>query len=126
VSKLKGKVAIVTGATSWMGWGISELFAREGAAIVAGGRNVERGRTLVERICAAGGRAHFVAGDVGTLEGNRALVSTAVERFGGLDTVVMSAGELGLGSITDVDIETWHNTIGCTRYSIFAVWRSPK
>jgi NAD(P)-dependent dehydrogenase (short-subunit alcohol dehydrogenase family) len=123
VSKLKGKVAIVTGATSGMGWGISELFAKEGAAIVAGGRNVERGRTLVERICAAGGRAHFVAGDVGTLEGNRALVSTAVERFGGLDTVVMSAGELGLGSITDVDIETWHNTIAVNLHAVFYLCR---
>ncbi len=123
MGKLDGKVAIVTGATSGMGWGIAECFAKEGAAVVAGGRNAERGRNLVEKIRATGGRARFVAGDVGTLEGNQALVAAALEQFGSVDTLVMSAGELGLGSVTDVSIETWHSTVGANLHAVFYLCR---
>jgi NAD(P)-dependent dehydrogenase (short-subunit alcohol dehydrogenase family) len=123
VSKLKDKVAIVTGATSGMGWGIAERFAKEGAAVIAAGRNVERGRSLVEKIRGEGGRIEFVAGDVGTLEANEALVRAAVDRFGGVDTIVMSAGELGLGSVTDVPLEIWHSTIAANLHSVFYLCR---
>jgi NAD(P)-dependent dehydrogenase (short-subunit alcohol dehydrogenase family) len=123
VGKLQNKVAIVTGATSGMGWGIAERFAKEGASIVAGGRNVDRGRSLAEKIRAEGGRGEFVAGDVGTLEGNQALVGAALERFGGVDTIVMSAGELGLGSVTDVPLEVWHSTLAANLHSVFYLCR---
>jgi NAD(P)-dependent dehydrogenase (short-subunit alcohol dehydrogenase family) len=123
VGKLQDKVAIVTGATSGMGWGIAELFAKEGASIVAAGRNVERGRSLADEIRGAGGRVEFVAGDVGTLEGNQALVRAAVERFGGVDTIVMSAGELGIGSVTDVPLEIWHSTLAANLHSVFYLCR---
>jgi NAD(P)-dependent dehydrogenase (short-subunit alcohol dehydrogenase family) len=123
VGKLKGKVVIVTGATSGMGWGIAELFAKEGAAVVAGGRNVERGRSLVEKIRAEGGAAEFVAADVGTLEGNEKLVRAALEKFGGVDSLVMSAGELGLGSVTDVPLEVWHGTIAANLHAVFYLCR---
>jgi NAD(P)-dependent dehydrogenase (short-subunit alcohol dehydrogenase family) len=116
-------VAIVTGATSGMGWGIAERFAKEGASIVAAGRNAERGRSLVEKVRADGGRIEFVAGDVGTLEGNQALVRAAVERFGGVDTIVMSAGELGIGSVTEVPLEIWHATIAANLHSVFYLCR---
>jgi NAD(P)-dependent dehydrogenase (short-subunit alcohol dehydrogenase family) len=106
-----------------MGWGIAELFAKEGAAIVAGGRNVERGRALQEKIKKEGGRIAFVAGDVGTLEGNEALVRAAVEQFGGVDTIVMSAGELGIGSVTDVSLDTWHATLATNLHSVFYLCR---
>jgi NAD(P)-dependent dehydrogenase (short-subunit alcohol dehydrogenase family) len=123
VSKLQGKVAIVTGATSGMGWGVVELFAREGASIVAGGRNTERGKKLAAKIEAEGGRIRFVSADVATLEGNQALVREAVDHFGGVDTLVMSAGELGIGSVTDVALETWHATIGANLHSVFYLCR---
>lgn len=123
MNRLKGKVAIVTGATSGMGSEIALLFSREGAAIIAGGRDVARGQALAAKIGSEGGRAEFVAGDVGTLEANHALVLAAVEHFGGVDTVAMSAGELGLGSVTDVELETWHRTIAANLHSVFYLCR---
>jgi NAD(P)-dependent dehydrogenase (short-subunit alcohol dehydrogenase family) len=123
MGKLDGKVAIITGATSGMGWGIAECFAEQGALVVAGGRSAERGRNLIETIHANGGRACFVAGDVATLAANQALVAAALEQFGGVDTLVMSAGELGLGSVTDVSLETWHSTIGANLHAVFYLCR---
>ena len=64
-----------------------------------------------------------VRGDVATLETNQALVGAAVARFGGVDTIVMSAGELGIGSVTDVSLETWHATIGANLHSVFYLCR---
>ena len=68
MSKLQKKAAIVTGATSGMGRAAALLFAREGAAVLASGRDVERGATLVEEVRSAGGRAQFVAGDISEQE----------------------------------------------------------
>ena len=101
MSKLANKVAIVTGATIGMGQAIAERFAAEGAAIVAGGRDPERGKALIDRIRAAGGRAELVTGDIGTLETNQALVARAKEAFGGADILVANAGILGIGSVTE-------------------------
>ncbi|MGE5199766.1 MAG: SDR family NAD(P)-dependent oxidoreductase, partial [Rhodospirillaceae bacterium] len=48
MNRLQGRTAIITGATSGMGRATALLFAREGAAVVASGRDAARGRTLVE------------------------------------------------------------------------------
>ena len=70
MGKLSGKVAIVTGATSGMGRAIAEKLAREGAAVVVGGRNSQRGREVVDTIRTHSGQAKFVEGDVGLYETN--------------------------------------------------------
>jgi len=123
VGKLEGKVAIVTGATSGMGRSIAELFASEGAAVVASGRNPDRGRALTDAIRSTGGRIRFVSGDIGSLEGNKALVGAALEFFGGVDILVSSAGELGLGSITEVPLEIWHSTMAANLHAVFYLCR---
>ncbi len=124
MDKLKGKSAIVTGATSGMGRAAAVLFAQEGASVVASGRDEERGAALVQEIRSAGGRAVFVAGDVSLLETNESLVATSVREHGGVDVVMANAGMLGLGSVIDLPVETWRQTLAVNLDSVFYLLRS--
>lgn len=90
--RLHGKIAIVTGAGSGFGEGIARRFAQEGAAVVLNDINAEGGERVRRDIEAAGGRAAFCRGDVGSDTDVAALVKCALERFGGLDVVVNNAG----------------------------------
>ncbi|HVO12034.1 MAG TPA: SDR family oxidoreductase [Vicinamibacteria bacterium] len=121
--KLQGRTAIVTGATSGMGRATALLFAREGAAVLASGRDGGRGTELVEAIRAAGGRAEFVAGDVGTYQTNQRLVDTCVRAFGGVDAIAACAGMLGLGSATELPVETWRQTLAVNLDAVFYLLR---
>jgi NAD(P)-dependent dehydrogenase (short-subunit alcohol dehydrogenase family) len=123
MSKLRDKAAIVTGATSGLGRATALLFAREGACVMASGRDVERGRSLVAEVRAGGGRAEFVAGDVSLAGTNERLVEECTRSFGGVDTVVCCAGMLGLGSATDVPVETWRQTLAVNLDAVFYMLR---
>ena len=116
---LDGKVAIVTGGTSGMGRGIAELCATEGAAVVIGGQNEERGAEVVAGIIARGGAATFVAGDIAIVETNQRLVDTAIDQFGGVHLLVPNAGILGLGGVLDGTLETWHRTIDVNLNAVY-------
>ena len=124
MSKLKKKAAIVTGATSGMGRAAALLFAREGAAVLASGRDIERGASLVEEIRSSGSRAQFVAGDVTAPETNERLVDECVRSFGGVDVVMTNAGTLGLGSIAELPVETWRQTHAVNLDAVFYLLRS--
>jgi NAD(P)-dependent dehydrogenase (short-subunit alcohol dehydrogenase family) len=117
--KLSDKVAIVTGSTRGMGQGIAERFAAEGAAVVINGRNEGRGNEVVAGIRDAGGRALFLRSDVSEFEGNQMLVDATVEAFGGLDIIVPNAGMLGIGSVTDLSVDTWHQTLDTNLSAVF-------
>ncbi|MHC4886397.1 MAG: SDR family NAD(P)-dependent oxidoreductase [Planctomycetota bacterium] len=111
MAKLEGRTAVVTGGTSGMGRGIAERFAAEGAAVVIGGRNAERGEEVVAAITNEGGRACFCAGDIGTVEANQALVDSALSAYGSVDILVPNAGILGIGSVFDAPLSVWHDTL---------------
>jgi NAD(P)-dependent dehydrogenase (short-subunit alcohol dehydrogenase family) len=123
MGKLQGKAAVVTGATSGMGRATAVLFAREGAGVVASGRDPERGRALVEEIRRDGGRVEFVAGDVGLAGTNERLVETCRRAFGGVDVAVCCAGMLGLGSATEVPLDTWRQTLAVNLDAVFYLMR---
>jgi NAD(P)-dependent dehydrogenase (short-subunit alcohol dehydrogenase family) len=124
MTRMKGRTAIITGATSGMGRATALLFAREGASVVASGRDEVRGRSLMDEIRAAGGRAAFVPGDVSLPETNAQLVETCGREFGGVDSIVCFAGVLGLGSITDVPLDTWRQTLAVNLDAVFYMLRS--
>jgi len=124
MGRLEGRTAIVTGATSGMGRATALLFAGEGAAVVASGRDLGRGADLVDEIRRGGGRAEFVAGDVALPGTAERLVETCRSSFGRLDTAVACAGMLGLGSVVDVPAETWRQTLAVNLDAVFYLMRS--
>jgi NAD(P)-dependent dehydrogenase (short-subunit alcohol dehydrogenase family) len=117
--KLKNKTFIITGATSGMGRAIALEFAKEGANLVISGRNEERGNSLLAEIHQNSTSAFFLAGDVGNLEYNQALVALAVKQFGQLDGISTNAGMLGLGNIVDLDPLVWDQTFRTNVNSVY-------
>lgn len=117
--KLKEKVCLITGATSGMGKAIANLFSEEGANLILSGRNEDSGNQLAAEIIKKGSKAFFHPGDISRPEVNKQLVDLAMDQFGQLDTLVVNAGTLGLGSITEVSIEDWHHTLDTNFNSLF-------
>jgi NAD(P)-dependent dehydrogenase (short-subunit alcohol dehydrogenase family) len=97
---LNGKVAIVTGATSGIGERIAELFAGEGAKVVAAARREVEGNALAKRLGVS-----FIRTDVSQEADVKAMVDHAVQQFGRVDCLVNNAGmPLAVTSVVDVDI----------------------
>ncbi len=117
---LKGKVAIVTGASSGIGWATARLFADEGAEVVVTGRRQGALDDLVGEIEADGGDAVAIAGDIKDEALAETLVATAVDRFGGLDIAFNNAGILGeMGDVADLSLAGWHDTMDTNLTSAF-------
>jgi len=85
-------VAVVTGGASGMGRATALLFAREGAKVVVGDRDIEGGASLEAEAKAAGGEIAFQRCDVSIETEVAALVGLAESRFGKLDTIFNNAG----------------------------------
>ena len=120
---LKNKVALISGATSGTGKAIALLFAAEGAGVVVNNRNEARGAETVAAIQKTGGDACFILTDVSQATEVESLVADSVERYGKLDILVPNSGELGLGSVTDVSLDTWDQTIGTNLNGVFYLCR---
>jgi NAD(P)-dependent dehydrogenase (short-subunit alcohol dehydrogenase family) len=112
MSRLVGKVAIVTGASAGIGHAAARLFAAEGASVVVTARRTDLLQGLVAAIRDAGGTAVAVAGPVTTEETAAAVVATAIDRFGRLDIAFNNAGALGeAGPTAKVSATGWRDTI---------------
>lgn len=109
---LTGKVAIITGASSGIGRATALLFAREGAKLVVTARRQSELDGLAVEIEGAGGEAVAVAGDVKDESLAKALVDTAIDRFGGLDIAFNNAGSIGeMGSVSEMSLAGWRDTL---------------
>ena len=87
-----GKVVLVTGGGVGIGRATAIAFAREGAKVVIGNRNTERGEEVVAEIKDAGGEASFLKTDVSVEDDVKALVDHAVSTYGGLHAAFNNAG----------------------------------
>jgi NAD(P)-dependent dehydrogenase (short-subunit alcohol dehydrogenase family) len=116
MSRLDGRVAIVTGAGRGIGAEVARSFAAEGASVVVNdlgasmdGSAVEGtpAQTVAKEIVDAGGRAIANDSDVTDFEATRALVDEAVSTFGRLDVVVNVAGIIRDGMIFKMEESQW-------------------
>ncbi|MEU1521645.1 SDR family oxidoreductase [Nocardia rhamnosiphila] len=118
-NELAGKVAVVTGGATGLGSAMVERFVAEGARVVVGDLDAERGAAVARR-CGAG--ALFRAIDVGDPEQLAALVECAVERFGGLDIMCNNAGISGTmhRSILHDDFADFHRVMSVNVLGVMA------
>ena len=120
MSRLAGKVAIITGASAGIGRATALLFAQEGAKVIVGARRQAELDTLVAEIQSAGGQAIALAGDVQDETYAKALVAKAVETYGHLDIAFNNAGILGeAGPTTGVSKDGFENTLAVNLTSAF-------
>lgn len=92
MSRLEGKVALITGAGGGIGRESALLFAREGAKVVVVDLTEKTGKQTVKLVKAAGGEAVFVAADVSRADDCERMVKTAEKKFGRLDILFNNAG----------------------------------
>lgn len=112
MEQLKGKVAIVTGASSGIGYEAAKLFAREGAKVVVCARRQAALNALVTEIAGAGAQAVAVAGDVRDETLAARAVEVAVDSFGGLDIAFNNAGATGdAAPVHELSVEAWRETL---------------
>jgi NADP-dependent 3-hydroxy acid dehydrogenase YdfG len=105
--ELKGRVAVVTGASSGIGRAIAEQLGAQGAHVVMSGREKSAMEQSAEKITAAGGRVDVVAMDVREPDAMTALADRAVRAGGQVDIFVNNAGVSFLGSVLDGEYDSW-------------------
>ena len=109
MSKLTGKVAIITGASKGIGAAIAKSFAAEGASVVVNYASSKDGADkVVAAITAAGGKAVAVGGDVSKAADAQGIVDAAIKNFGKLDVLVNNSGVYGFSSIEEITEESFH------------------
>lgn len=115
--RLKGKVAVITGAASGIGAGAAQRFKEEGASIIIADLQDEAGNAAADEL---GDSARFAHCDVTDEDQVAAAVDLAVSAFGRLDIMVNNAGVLGaVGPIAETPFETWDRTISILLHGVF-------
>ena len=104
MSRLDGKIAVVTGGTQGLGEAVLRLFAARGAAgLVFCGRDAERGARVEAGLREAGVRARFVRADLAELDQARSVVAAAGEEFDRLDCLVNAAASTERGTLLSTE-----------------------
>lgn len=108
---LKGKVIVITGASSGIGEATARLLAKGGAKVVLGARRTDRLKKIESEIVAAGGEALFLTADVTNRKEVKALADAAVKRFGKLDVFINNAGFMPLSPLAANKVDEWDQMI---------------
>ena len=109
--KLKGQVAMITGAGRNIGKAMAKLFASEGAKIVVAEVHEGRGQAVVDEINRSGQEAMLVLGDVSKSVDVREMVQKVVAKFGGIDILVNNAALTDHANIFDSSEEEFDKVI---------------
>lgn len=110
--EMQGKAAVVTGSSKGIGYAIAEALAGAGANVVISARHQEEVEEAARTLNEAGqGEVVGVVCDVRKHEDVQRMISTAAERFGGVDVLVNNAGVGGFASVEQMPPDKWHQII---------------
>ncbi len=120
MDRVKGKVAIVTGAATGIGKATALLLAREGACVtITTDRNIVEGKKVVAEIIDGGGRAIFVRHDVTNEDNWLEVIDETLAEFGKLDILVNNAGVILFKKIEDMSLGEWRHLMSVNLDSAF-------
>ena len=108
---IKGKVVVITGASSGLGEATARLLSAQGASVVLGARRFERLQTLAEELKQGGGKALAIPTDVIELDQVKRLVDTAVQTYGRIDVIINNAGLMPLSLLERLKVDDWNQMI---------------
>lgn len=117
---LKGKVAIITGASMGQGAAEATLFVEEGAKVILADVDPS-GEELAEKL---GSNALFVSHDVSDADSWNEVVATAIDKFGAIDVLVNNAAIYKGGTILESDLETWDALYRVNQLGVFLGMRA--
>lgn len=122
---IEGKVALVTGATSGIGFAVASALAKAGADVVINGLGEDdQIAACVAALLAFGGRVHYAAADMTKPDEITAMVDDVDARFGGVDILVNNAGVQHVSPIEAFSPEAWDRIIAVNLSSAFHTVRS--
>jgi 2,5-dichloro-2,5-cyclohexadiene-1,4-diol dehydrogenase 2 len=117
--RLDGKVALVSGGASGIGAAHVRVFAAEGAKVIAGDLQEDKGRAVVETVNKNGAEAVFVGLDVARQEDWSRAVEEAVSRFGKLTTLINNAGIYWPRGTEEETLEGWNTMIAVNQTGVW-------
>jgi NAD(P)-dependent dehydrogenase (short-subunit alcohol dehydrogenase family) len=121
MSRLEGRTAVITGASSGIGLCIAKAFAKEGATVVISARGLEKAEAAAESIRSGGGKATAVPCDVANDDSVTALHAEVVRTVGAPDIVVNCAGIYNISRFQDTPLETYKRTIDVNYLGVIRV-----
>ncbi|HEY1120146.1 MAG TPA: SDR family oxidoreductase, partial [Haloferula sp.] len=110
-SNIKGKIVVITGASSGLGEAAARMLSAEGATVVLGARRTGRIQALADELTAQGGTTLPITTDVTNRDEVKRLVDTAVEKFGRVDVILNNAGLMQQSPLDRLKIDEWENMI---------------
>ena len=111
MSGIKGKVIVITGASSGIGESTAKELGKSGAKLVLAARRTERLKALVDEIEKGGGTAQAVATDVSKRDDVETLIRTAMEVHGQIDVLINNAGIMPVAPMEMTKVDDWDRMI---------------
>ena len=121
--ELTGKVALITGATSGIGFATALRFTEAGARVAVVGRSERALAEVTEEINKRGGKSLAIRADVTAEETAERALAETIERFGALDVLVNAAGHIVNGTIENTTLDTWDAMLNVNLRAVFNLMR---